>query len=342
MNTRLAELRKRAGLTQKELGEKLGVSDSMISGWESGAKTISIKHKEQMEELFGDVSGLDFYPPNQMAKCVICGRMFTPVSTNSVTMTCSTECKTIWLTEQRFGRSSHAPTAEMLEQLRGRFKGNPRLGNDAFMDKPGSQAGSDNRNSKTWLLVDPDGNVHEVTGLRSWCRENAALFGKEPDEYIKIANGFTAIANSMRGRRKKKCESYFGWTLAALPAFQGVTTNLSTLPYPAFLRLRTASLDFENTDEDMILFADDQGIDPTPETLQKLRLIRESAESTMEALFAISGLSADDFSNRYSLPIRSVRAWSEGTSNISAWAMKMLSYVVVMDRLEQDKGKEQA
>lgn len=36
MNLKIAELRKKAGWTQQELGEKLGVSYQSVSKWENG------------------------------------------------------------------------------------------------------------------------------------------------------------------------------------------------------------------------------------------------------------------------------------------------------------------
>lgn len=50
---RIKELRLNAGLTQEELGEKLGVQKSAIAKWENGrVKNLKSKYVHQMAQLF--------------------------------------------------------------------------------------------------------------------------------------------------------------------------------------------------------------------------------------------------------------------------------------------------
>ena len=52
MSEKLREMRKRKGLTQKELAEKIGVSESYICQVENG-KMISIKKLDKLAKILG-------------------------------------------------------------------------------------------------------------------------------------------------------------------------------------------------------------------------------------------------------------------------------------------------
>lgn len=45
-------LRKEHEMTQKDLANRIGVSDATIGAWENGRNNISIKHKKQLAEIF--------------------------------------------------------------------------------------------------------------------------------------------------------------------------------------------------------------------------------------------------------------------------------------------------
>lgn len=53
MKTRLREIRKPSGLTQKELGELLEVDPRTISTWELGTRTPPPAKMQQIEDMFG-------------------------------------------------------------------------------------------------------------------------------------------------------------------------------------------------------------------------------------------------------------------------------------------------
>jgi transcriptional regulator with XRE-family HTH domain len=66
---RLAQQRERAGLTQKALGLKLGVTHSTVSKWESDENDPPIKTLRQMRDVLGVsvdwlVAGTDAAPPS--------------------------------------------------------------------------------------------------------------------------------------------------------------------------------------------------------------------------------------------------------------------------------------
>ena len=50
---RLRWLRQKVGMTQRELGEKVGTSDAMISYYESGRVVPSAERLEDLADVFG-------------------------------------------------------------------------------------------------------------------------------------------------------------------------------------------------------------------------------------------------------------------------------------------------
>lgn len=49
---RIAELRNSLGITQAELGKKLGVTRSAVNSWEMGLSIPQLKHVIEMAEIF--------------------------------------------------------------------------------------------------------------------------------------------------------------------------------------------------------------------------------------------------------------------------------------------------
>lgn len=49
---RIAEMRKNLGITQAELGRKLGVTRSAVNTWEMGLSIPQLKHVIEMAEIF--------------------------------------------------------------------------------------------------------------------------------------------------------------------------------------------------------------------------------------------------------------------------------------------------
>ena len=52
LSERIAQVRKQAGLSQEQLGEKLGVSRQAVSKWESGQTNPDISYITAMCQLF--------------------------------------------------------------------------------------------------------------------------------------------------------------------------------------------------------------------------------------------------------------------------------------------------
>lgn len=149
-------------------------------------------------------------------QCVICGGWFdTPPSNNK--STCTGECSRKWRSMQHIGVRN-----KWSEEARERARAKPTppqlsIGHDAAMQRPESQRGQQNRESKVWELIAPDGSHIIAIGLQDWARRNAWRFGESEETAHRIAAGFRQIAKSMRGKTKRQVSSYKGWGLAAEP-----------------------------------------------------------------------------------------------------------------------------
>ena len=79
---RIALARKQAGLSQEQLGEKLGVSRQAVSKWETGQTNPDIAYIVEMCRLFGVSSdwllGVEDRAGEQPATCPSCGGIVTP------------------------------------------------------------------------------------------------------------------------------------------------------------------------------------------------------------------------------------------------------------------------
>ena len=161
-------------------------------------------------------------------KCVICGAVFqAPPSDKKVT--CSPACRSrraalaakasagrTWSTEKKARRANDPDVIAKLASIR-------QIGSQAALAIPEGQRGPQNRESKVWELIDPDGNHITVTNLLDWARNNYTLFEPPCDDVDaaakRVSNGIMTIATSMRGARSRQrpVSSYKGWGLARLP-----------------------------------------------------------------------------------------------------------------------------
>ena len=64
MANRIKEIRKQKGLTQGELGKKIGVNTSTISHWEAGTRKIKIEYGMAICEVLGCTLNDIFMPSN--------------------------------------------------------------------------------------------------------------------------------------------------------------------------------------------------------------------------------------------------------------------------------------
>ena len=59
---RLRELRQAAGLTQKEAAERLGLSQHVISRWETGEHSPALRQLPAIAKIYGDIPAEKFFP----------------------------------------------------------------------------------------------------------------------------------------------------------------------------------------------------------------------------------------------------------------------------------------
>lgn len=62
MNTRIAEARKMAGLTQAEFAEQVGVTQSAVSEWERGLSSPRDLLKTRIARVLGITNPIDLFP----------------------------------------------------------------------------------------------------------------------------------------------------------------------------------------------------------------------------------------------------------------------------------------
>ena len=149
-------------------------------------------------------------------QCVICGAWFdTPPSNNK--RTCSAECSRKWRSMQHIGVHNKWSN-EARERLRQK-QTPPQLaqGTAAAQLLPEGQKGQQNRESMVWELITPDGSHIIAIGLEDWARRNAWRFGEAEETAYRIAAGFRQIAQSIRGKTKRRVSSHKGWGLAGEP-----------------------------------------------------------------------------------------------------------------------------
>lgn len=150
--------------------------------------------------------------------CPVCRKLF-PSPASDKTVTCSKECSAEWKRRAHEGVSNKWNDDSKAKKREQGQTSNLRMGTPAAMASPIAGRFETNQEAKIWTLVDPSGNEIVVRNLLMWARNNTEKFGKpDGDKSAKqIADGFKAIALTMRGKRKHPSMTYFGWTLKELP-----------------------------------------------------------------------------------------------------------------------------
>ena len=148
--------------------------------------------------------------------CMVCGSRFE--APPSGRKTCSRACSLNLRSISHTG-VSNAWSDEARQRLRDKaVPGQLSKGAAAAMLLPEGQCGQLHRDSMVWQLIAPDGTHIVAIGLEDWARRNCRRFGETEDTAHRIAAGIRQIAQSMRGRTKRRVSSYKGWGLADLPA----------------------------------------------------------------------------------------------------------------------------
>lgn len=150
--------------------------------------------------------------------CPVCRKLF-PSPASDKTVTCSKKCSLEWKRTTHENVSNRWNEESKEKKRKEGQTDNLKLGTEAAKKSPVAGRFETNQEAKIWTLVDPSGNELVVRNLLMWARENTERFGKpEGDKSAKqIADGFKAIALTMRGKRKHPAMTYFGWTLKDVP-----------------------------------------------------------------------------------------------------------------------------
>lgn len=161
-------------------------------------------------------------------RCVICGAIFK-APPSAKTVTCSPACRSKraamasakrhikWSQESKARRAGDEKVRQQMAIIQ-------QVGAKAAMAIPEGQRGPQNRESKVWELIDPEGNHIIVTNLLDWARQNHTMFEPPCDDIdaaaMRVSAGFRAIASSMRGvkSRQRPVSSYKGWSIASIPS----------------------------------------------------------------------------------------------------------------------------
>ena len=159
-------------------------------------------------------------------RCVVCGAEFSaPPSSKKIT--CSPGCSSKRKSASHLGKRNLWPleARRRLAHDRRGFGYSPASmrGRAIASALPDSQRGPRNRESKCWILVDPSGNIHHVTGLLDWARKHAEDFDTLRDEEDRervahnIRAGFGNIVRSILHQPKHPVYTYKGWSLKGPP-----------------------------------------------------------------------------------------------------------------------------
>ncbi len=271
--------------------------------------------------------------------CAVCGNEFEAYPSDP-NVTCSPECRAVWMQERHTARSNWW-SEDSRQTLRERGRPDQlKRGTEVASLLPGGQRGETNREAKIWELVSPGGDIILVTNLLNWSRENAWRFGMKEDEAEKIRAGFMQISRSMRGLTKRPVKSYKGWGLNAIPHIPGLDPAMKYISYPVFVRLRSMARKYPHTEAAAGLFARDVGCNESSSTLDVLQMILDCADGGLPNVRGVSGYTREEFAERYSLPLKSVTQWETDPKGMTAWAQRMLAYVVIIDKMQSNEKQE--
>lgn len=271
-------------------------------------------------------------------QCVICGAVFqAPPSSKKVT--CSPACRSIraanaartskrrWNEDARQRRSQSSNIRDMMTAIQPKASA-------AAAAIPEGQRGPQNRESKVWILVRPDGHRFTVINLLDWARQNYKLF--EPTctdsekAAVRITKGFTAIASSMRGvkSRQRPVSTYKGWSLDELPSGKGkAMTNKQRIFCIQEVQNYT-DRDAYVSDLAMSAIWGMQNDDPPISRLEALGNLYDAVTRSVKDIAANAGLSQRGLAERFAIPYRTVENWCSGARECPLYMRLMMQEIL--------------
>lgn len=161
--------------------------------------------------------------------CVICGEEF--YASKRAVKTCSDECYKKFKSQLQTG-TSYKWSAEARKKVSVQRKGNKsinllyteyaRKANSVMLENPRNQMGPQNKFSKEWILVSPEGEIVQVINIMDWIRQHIQeYFGMEPTpkNVHRVTNRFVDTKRLLHGKRPiedgnpKIIKSCNGWGL---------------------------------------------------------------------------------------------------------------------------------
>lgn len=195
---------------------------------------------------------------------------------------------------------------------------------------PECQRGPQNRESKVWVLIRPDGQRLTVTNLLDWARQNYKLFEPactDPDAAaVRVAKGFRAIASSMRGvkSRQRPVSTYKGWSLDDLPSGKGkAMTN----------KQRIACIQEAQHYTDRDAYVSDLALssiwglhngDIPASRLEALGKLYDAVNRSVKDIAAAGGFSQRGLAERFGIPYRTVEDWCAGKRECPIYTRLMM------------------
>lgn len=199
---------------------------------------------------------------------------------------------------------------------------------------PEGQRGPQNRESKIWILVRPDGQRFTVINLLDWARQNYKLF--EPTctdsekAAVRITKGFTAIASSMRGvkSRQRPVSTYKGWSLDELPSGKGKTMTNKQRIFCIQEVQHYTDRDAYVSDLAMSSIWGIQNDAPPISRLEALGNLYDAATRSVKDIAANAGLSQRGLAERFAIPYRTVENWCSDARECPLYTRLMMQEIL--------------
>lgn len=271
-------------------------------------------------------------------RCVVCGAVFqAPPSSNKVT--CSPACRSIraanaartskrkWSQEARARRAQSPDVLEAMSAIRPQAFA-------AAAALPAGQRGPQNRESKVWVLIQPDGQRITVINLLDWARKNYRLFEPnttDPDAAAnRIFHGIQAIASSMRGvkSRQRPVSTYKGWGLDSLPSdkelFMANKQRIACLQEVQNYTNRDAFI--SDLAMSSILGMSEGNV--PHELLEGLGMLYDAVNRNIKEIASAAGLSQRGLAERFAIPYRTVEDWATGRLECPMYVKLMMQEIL--------------
>lgn len=208
----IKEIRERLGISQRELGEKLGIPKRTIENWESGSRKppewAEALLKERMEDMTMDLIIKRRHNADYDCEEYNCGKGWRTTLLGAMEEAgypIKTQTLTRHLQSVAIVRGKDEFEAGKLAEKVEKFFGILDVPADL---NPAHHASKPPESKKEWRLRSPEGKTYTFDNLSKWLREHEAIIPGTPEQ---VRNGLTQIRRSMLGKRERSVYQYKGW-----------------------------------------------------------------------------------------------------------------------------------